>query len=88
MKLTDTQKEQILKTRDIIAAIQKTCDELYDKLVIDIGFDVYASKFETDPARSNPESWLFDIVYNTEGESDLQESFAALENAIIYDTTI
>jgi hypothetical protein len=91
MKLTDTQKEQILKTRDTVAVIQKTCDELYDKLITEIGFDKYSARSMEDLVNnvSNPVSWVFDIVFNTEFEADLQESFEALERSTTtYDTTI
>lgn len=83
MKLTDTQKAKILETRASVASLQQSCDAMFSRLLEDIGFEEYVAQSEADLTNhvSNPIDWVFDIVFNTEDESNIPECFVLLERA-------
>lgn len=59
MKLTEKQKEDLLKYKEEIQIIQKKSDEVFNKLIKDLGFEI----------DENTLGYLVDFVYN---ELDLE----------------
>jgi len=79
--LTTEQKEKILKARGIVLELQNNCDNVFLQLVKELELSGYLKQVETDLS-SSPVDYLFDIVFNTDEDTELEAFFERFERSI------
>lgn len=73
-KLKETHVEEIKHAKEVVATLSRMQDRIYEQLVEDIGLSKY---FEDN---EDLEGYLFDIVYNSEDNSEeIDKDIAELE---------